>query len=142
MVLHSADDSEESLLPLFLIVGPALVTENFVTILVTTGMGGGAIGVALIGVLGGFAFSGFGPRWLRWVSGVVSAMFSFGLAYGLHFAAGGPGISPGVGDAFAALLVFILMVLLIAGVSAPSRYAAARAGRQPSSSPWLNRSGG
>ena len=34
-------------------------------------MGGGAIGVALYGLLGGYAVSGRGPRWARIVSGAV-----------------------------------------------------------------------
>ncbi len=53
------------LAPLLLAIGPALVTENFFAILFTTGMGGGAIGVALIGLLGGYAVAGRGPWWVR-----------------------------------------------------------------------------
>jgi hypothetical protein len=36
------------------------------------GVGGGAIGVPLYGMLGGYALSGRGPRWARIVSGVVA----------------------------------------------------------------------
>jgi hypothetical protein len=36
------------------------------------GVGGGAIGVSLYGLLGGYALSGRGPRWARIVSGVVA----------------------------------------------------------------------
>ena len=51
--------------PSLLILGPAIVQDHFFSILLKTGMGGGAIGVALIGMLGGYALSGFGPRWTR-----------------------------------------------------------------------------
>jgi hypothetical protein len=36
------------------------------------GLGGGAIGVPLYGMLGGYAVSGRGPRWARIVSGAVA----------------------------------------------------------------------
>jgi hypothetical protein len=36
------------------------------------GVGGGAIGVPLYGMLGGYALSGRGPRWARIVSGAVA----------------------------------------------------------------------
>ena len=35
-------------------------------------MGGGAIGVSLYGLLGGYALSGRGPRWARIASGAVA----------------------------------------------------------------------
>lgn len=54
-----------TLSPLLLVLGPAIATDNFSPPLVTTGMGGGAIGVALIGLSGGYALSGMGLRWLR-----------------------------------------------------------------------------
>ena len=36
------------------------------------GLGGGAIGVPLYGMLGGYALSGRGPHWARIVSGAVA----------------------------------------------------------------------
>jgi hypothetical protein len=36
------------------------------------GVGGGAIGVSLYGMLGGYALSGRGPRWARIISGAVA----------------------------------------------------------------------
>jgi hypothetical protein len=77
-----------TLLPLLLVLGPAIVTDDFLSILVTTGMGGGAIGVALIGMLGGYAFSGYGVQWTRWVSGLLSLFFILGSVYGFYIAAG------------------------------------------------------
>jgi hypothetical protein len=110
------------LLPLLLVLGPLIVTKDFIIILVTTGMGGGAIGVALIGVLGGYTFSGFGALWTRWVSGVLSLFFTLGLVYGLYFATGPKSVTPGVAEYFGGLLFVLLMAMLIAGVSTPSRY--------------------
>jgi hypothetical protein len=111
-----------TLLPLLLVLGPAIVTDDFLSILVTTGMGGGAIGVALIGMLGGYAFSGYGVQWTRWVSGLLSLFFILGSVYGFYIAAGSATVIPGFSEVFGALLFVLLMALLIAGVSAPSRY--------------------
>ena len=36
------------------------------------GVGGGAIGVPLYGMLGGYALSGRGPRWTRLLSGALA----------------------------------------------------------------------
>jgi hypothetical protein len=110
------------LMPLLLVIGPVIVTNNFITILFTTGMGGGAIGVALIGILGGYAFSGFGARWTRWVSGVLSLFFILGSVYGLLYFADGSATTPRAAEFFVALLFVLLMSLLIAGVSAPARF--------------------
>ena len=110
-----------TLLPLLLVLGPAIVSKDFITNLVTTGMGGGAIGVALIGMLGGYAFSGFGAQWTRWVSGLLSLFFTLGVV-GFYFTAGPAAVTPGVSEVFGALLFVLLMALLIAGVSTPSRY--------------------
>jgi hypothetical protein len=110
-----------TLLPLLLVLGPVIVAKDFITNLVTTGLGGCAIGVALIGMLGGYAFSGFGVQWTSWVSGLLSLFFTLGVV-GFYFTAGPATVIPGVNEAFGALLFVLLMVLLIAGVSTPSRY--------------------
>ena len=54
-----------TLAPLLFVVMPALVQNNFVTQLLRTGIGGGAIGMALIGIIDGSAIAGRGPRWAR-----------------------------------------------------------------------------
>ena len=59
--------------PLLLVVMPALVQDGFVTELLKTGIGGGAVGVALIGIIGGYAIAGRGPRWTRWLSRTIMA---------------------------------------------------------------------
>lgn len=107
--------------PLMFPVAAAVVTENFVPRLITTGMGGGAIGVALIGVLGGYALSGFGASWLRWISGTLMGLFAVATVYPF-FASGSASVaSPSASKAYGALLFALLMILLIAGVSAPAR---------------------
>jgi len=85
-------------------------------------MGGGAIGVALIGVCGGYAFSGFGARWTRWVSGFLALFLTIASVYPVYFANRAAAVTPSTSKVFGALLFALLMVLLIVGVSAPSRY--------------------
>lgn len=58
----------------------ALSLPGAIGTLFATGMGGGAIGITLFGMLGGASMSGRGPRWLRLVGGaaafsVVPAVF-------------------------------------------------------------------
>jgi hypothetical protein len=106
--------------PLLLMVAPAVVTPNFFTILFSTGLGSGAIGVALIGALGGYAFSGFGPAWTRWLTGVLGILFAVAFGYGVFLGDG----STGPREVFGALLFVLLMALLMAGISAPARYRA------------------
>lgn len=50
----------------------ALSLPGAVTTLLRTGQGGGAVGIALLAVLGGSALSGRGPRWSRAARGVVA----------------------------------------------------------------------
>lgn len=112
--------------PLLLILGPAVVTENFISNLISTGIGGGAIGVALIGLLGGYAFSGLGALRQRRVSGLIALLLTFASGVGFFFtpAAAGSGAAkdkPGGSDVFGAVFFILLMAALIAGVSAPFR---------------------
>jgi hypothetical protein len=101
--------------PLLLAIGPAIVTENFISTLITTGMGGGAIGVALIGMLGGYALSGLGALWKRWVSGLLASLLTFATGVGFF-------LGKDASEAFGALYFILLMALLVLGVSAPFRY--------------------
>lgn len=61
-----------ALSPLLFVVMPALALPDFVAQL-KTGLGTGAIGTALIGMLGGYALSGRGPRWARIASRTTTA---------------------------------------------------------------------
>ena len=104
-----------ALSPLLLVLGPLLFTDAFIPTLVTTGLGSGAILVALIGVLGGYAFSGFGVRWMRWGLGLLTVSLLIAA-----IVAGDAASLPGARDAFLTLYFVLLLVVLIAGVSIPS----------------------
>jgi hypothetical protein len=106
--------------PWLLVITTALVTENFLGILLTIGMGSGGIAVALIGTLGGYAFSRFGPRWTRWLAGGIVTLF---LGAPAVFAISAiTGVSS-ADQLFVALSFIVLMVLLVAGMSTPARCA-------------------
>jgi hypothetical protein len=110
--------------PLLLAGAAAVVTENFLTTLITTGMGGGAIGVALIGVLGGDALSGFGAHWRRWASGALAVLFAAASVYPLYFTGSASAPSLSASKVLGVLLFVLLMIVLVVGVSAPARYRA------------------
>lgn len=129
---HAAQTSEQKrwrwsiLSPLILILGPAVATENFISTLITTGIGGGAIGVALIGMLGGFAFSGLGALWQRRVSGLIALLLTFASGVGFFFAPSASGTNtakdiPAESKVVGAVTFILLMAALVAGVSAPFR---------------------
>jgi hypothetical protein len=61
-----------ALTPLLFVLAPALVQPDFVAQL-RSGLGTGAIGVALIGMLGGYAIGGRGPRWAVLVVRILMA---------------------------------------------------------------------
>lgn len=103
--------------PLLLVLGPAIATEDFIPKLLTTGLGGGAIGVALIGLLGGYALSGIGARRLRWVAGFLTISFMVASAFGFSFAGAGSTVTPS--KVFGAVLFVLLMALLVAGMGSP-----------------------
>lgn len=104
------------LAPLLLVIFPLLFLDGFIPALITTGLGGGAIFVALIGVLGGYAFSSFGRHWMRW--GLVILIVSL-IVTGV-VADGGATVQPSARDGFAILYFVLLLALLIVGVSVPS----------------------
>lgn len=112
--------------PLLLPLAAAMVLPDFLSVLLTTGMGGGAIGVALIGILGGFALSGFSSRWARGASGMLAILFAAGSVVPVYF--GGPSsvFPPDAGTVFGITFFLSLMMLLVAGISAPFRASAGR----------------
>jgi hypothetical protein len=101
---------------------PALVQPDFIQTLVTTGLGGGPIGVALIGMMGGYALSGLGPRWLRGIAGVVSLLMILAGGIWMFSLERFPAVKFSANNAFIGLLSVALMILLVAGVSAPFQY--------------------
>lgn len=54
-----------------LVFGAVVLTPSGLTALLEDGLGGGAIMVPLVGMLGGYALSGRGPVWARITSGAV-----------------------------------------------------------------------
>lgn len=107
--------------PILLVLGPAIVQSNFISTLLTTGMGGGAIGVALVGMLGGYALSGFGPQWTRGVSALFGLLLLVASIAPVYFAGPSSALPPGADEVFSVLLFVLLMAQLVAGISAPSR---------------------
>jgi hypothetical protein len=61
-----------ALSPILFVIAP-LLTPGALDELLRTGIGGGAIGIALIGLLGGLAVSGRGPLGLRIPLGLIAA---------------------------------------------------------------------
>jgi hypothetical protein len=104
--------------PLLLAVAP-LTLPGAITTLITTGMGGGAIGITLLAMLGGWSLSGRGPRWSRITAGII--------AYALVPAAYlGPPMRPELDPAtpygaWVATLLSALFVLLSLGCAIPMR---------------------
>jgi hypothetical protein len=104
--------------PLLLAVAP-LTLPGAIPTLVTTGMGGGAIGLTLLALLGGWSLSGRGPRWARIPAGI--------LAYALVPAAYlGPPMRPELDPftpygAWVATLLSALFVLLSLATAIPMR---------------------
>jgi hypothetical protein len=61
-----------TLAPLAFLV--ALLMPWIFIALITSGLGGGAIGVTLFGLAGGYALSGHGRRWTRWIGGAFATL--------------------------------------------------------------------
>lgn len=110
--------------PALLVLGPLLTQENFISTLLRTGLGGGAIGVALIGMLGGYAFSGFGPKWTRLIAAILALLFLIASIVPLYVFGSSPDRPSAASMTFSILLFVLLMAGLVAGNSAPSRSAA------------------
>jgi hypothetical protein len=63
--------------PIAFTIAP-LLSPGALESLVTTGLGGGAVAVTLIGILGGLAVSRRGPLWLRLVLGLLATALIVG----------------------------------------------------------------
>jgi len=101
-------------------IAPLLLPGAIVALL-TSGLGGGAVAVALLAIGGGFAISGRGPLWARISCGVVSALLIVGVTL-TTFGIAGPRLAVteprGV---WVALLAFSLLTLLAIASSIPFR---------------------
>jgi hypothetical protein len=107
-----------------LFTAPLFVPGAFLA-LVTTGIGGGAVAVPLVGMLGGYVTSRRGPLAVRLALGLVVAAF---LVAGTLFALGAfaPGFDPAAlarepRSAWTAVLDLSLMIVLIVACSVPHR---------------------
>ena len=102
-----------------MVIGPIIVTPNFFTVLFTSGLGGGAIAVALIGIAGGFALSKFGSDGTHILVGVLAVLFTLVAGAGLAF-------GPTARDLFLGVYFILLMAMFALGLSMPSRFQAAK----------------
>lgn len=75
--------------PLLFVVAPALVQPDFVAQL-RSGLGTGAIATALIGMLGGYAIAGRGPRWTILLARLLMASLVAATVAGVFLAAAEP----------------------------------------------------
>jgi hypothetical protein len=107
--------------PVLFALAPQFTPGAFVTF-VSTGLGGGAIAVALVGILGGLALSGRGPRWGRVVAGVPALALTLGgaVAY-FGFDQRFVGGFSTVHGVWVALLFTSLMVVFAVACSIPHR---------------------
>lgn len=93
-----------------------LVLPGQLIALLTTGLGGGAIGVPAAGIAGGYALCGR-RGWLRVVTGILSVIATVGIVATVPLVGGVPLASPR--GAWAGTLVAALMVVLALGASIP-----------------------
>jgi hypothetical protein len=92
-----------------------------VAALLTQGLGGGAIAVALMAIGGGYALSRRGPLWVRLLCGLVSAALATALALaGQGIAGAALAITEPRGAWVAVLAASFIMVLALAS-SIPHR---------------------
>ena len=110
-----------ALAPLIMVIYPLLFMEGFISTLLETGEGGGAISVALAGIFGGYAFAE-GRRWLRLVAILLFLAATLGTVFALHLNGIFNGLTPTASQTFSALYFTLLMLLLALGVSIPFRH--------------------
>ncbi|MDN4611537.1 hypothetical protein [Arthrobacter burdickii] len=109
-----------ALTPLLFIVAP-LAMPGALAALVTTGIGGGAIMVPLIGLAGGYALSGRGRVWTRAACGLL-ALSIIPLWAVMAPLAGGSALAVGTPrGALVALHFYALLAVLSLACSAPFR---------------------
>jgi hypothetical protein len=128
------------LAPLLLAIAPLLQPGALIA-LFTTGLGGGAVGVALAIIGGGFALSGRGPLWARVLVAVPSVALTVGLAITGMVVDGSRLALASPRGLWLALMVVGLMILAVLatargggrgrGVAVPARAAAVPSASAP-----------
>lgn len=108
-----------ALSPILLVIGPLLFMPDFIPTLLEDGLGGGAIAVTLVGLFGGYGFSGLGNRWLRGTSLLLALIVTCATPYALFFAESLGKLT--ARQMFGALHFVILMILLMVAASRPYR---------------------
>lgn len=74
-----------ALAPLLFVLVPAVVQEDFVEQL-KRGLGTGAIGIMLIGMIGGYAISGRGPKWASLAARITITLLAAAILVGAFIA--------------------------------------------------------
>jgi len=99
----------------FMLFTPSVLVSVFVD-----GLGGGAIAVPLLGMAGGYALAGRGPRWARWAAGAVALLAVPGWLVLASFIGGrlAPDTPRG---AWVAVLYLSLLAVLAFGCALPHR---------------------
>jgi len=120
-----------TLAPLAFAIAPML-SPGAIGILLTQGLGGGAIAVPLMGIGGGYALSRRGPLWARLVCGIVSAALVVVLALLGSGIAGSRLALTEPRGAWVAVLATSFVVVLALASSIPHRPTVTAADRAPS----------
>jgi hypothetical protein len=100
--------------PRWLVAAPlvfVLFTPSVLVSVFVDGLGGGAIAVPLIGMAGGYALAGRGPRWARWAAGALALLAVPGWLVLASFAGGALAPNTPRGAWVAVLYLSLLAVL-------------------------------
>jgi len=108
-----------ALAPLAFAVAP-LLFPGAVWTLLTTGLGGGAIGVAVLAIAGGFAL-GAGPLWARILTGILALALLLGVTLTVPFIGGPPLALTTARGAWIAVLVASFLTIFALAAAIPFR---------------------
>ncbi|MGC3994702.1 MAG: hypothetical protein QM779_11415 [Propionicimonas sp.] len=109
-----------ALAPLAFAVAPLSIPGALWTFL-TTGMGGGAVGVSLMAIGGGFALGRSGPAWSRMVTGVLALALFCGITATVPLIGGESLALTTPRGAWVAVLVATLLAVIALASSIPFR---------------------
>lgn len=109
-----------ALAPLAFAIAP-LLGPGAIVVLLTQGLGGGAVAVALIGLGGGYAVSRRGPGWARILCGVVSAALAIALVLATPAIGGSRLALTEPRGAWVGVLAFSFLILLALASAIPHR---------------------
>jgi hypothetical protein len=99
----------------FVVAAPTVVVSVFVD-----GVGGGVLAVPLVGMAGGYALAGRGPRWTRWATGALAILAAPGWLVAASVI-GGPLALDTARGAWLAVLFLSLLAVLSFGCTLPYR---------------------